>query len=345
MTGEGPINIGVVGAGGWASAFWQEGQNSPDVRLMATYDPARGRAEAFAQIYGGEVVDSLEDLLAHPQVDAVAVFTPNSSHREPAERAAAAGKHVFVDKPIANTVEDAVALIRTCEETGVRLMVGHSTRYHPSSRAIKRILESGQLGQLVMAEANKSHSGGTLLSSRDWRWHWSEAPGGPLMQLSVHLYDTLHYLFGPTKQVTAFAKNDLTASEIEDVFLTLLEFESGLLAYVGTNYIAPGVSYIRVYGRSGNLLSERGRLIHTQVLEDQAEEARELETSQEDVREAEMNEFARAIRTGTAPETDGKAGLLALGVVWAAIRSARGRRPVEVREAMGEAAEAVLADS
>jgi len=339
MDGQKPIGIGVIGTGGWARGFWAEAQQSPEVKLVACWNRTRERAEKFAGKYGGEIAPSLEDLLARPEVEAVANFGSNNIHCEPTLLAAAAGKHVFVDKPIANTFAEAAKMIRACEQAGVTLMVGHSTRYQGANRLLKRLVDSEGLGQVVMVEANVSHSGGTRLSDQQWRWHWDEAPGGPLMQLSIHAYDTLHYFFGPTRRVTALSKRDLLDSEIEDVFLTLLEFESGLLAYVGTNYVAPAVNFIRIYGRKGNVYSEGGKVTHLRPVTDYSTEPVELEIPPARAHAEEMTEFARAIRTGRQPETDGRGGLLALGVVWAAIQSAQRGRTVEVREAMGEAAE------
>jgi len=333
-----PIGIGIVGTGGWARGFWHGGQESPDVKLVACWNRTRERAEKFVGLYGGEIAGSFEELLAYPGVEAIANFASNNFHCEPTKLAAAAGKHVFVDKPIANTCAESAEMIEACERAGVTLMVGHSTRYHGANRLIKQYLEAGELGPIAMVEGNISHSGGTRLSEGSWRWHWEEAPGGPLMQLSIHVYDTLHYLFGPTRRVTALSKRDLLPSEIEDVFLTLLEFESGLLAYVGTNYVAPPINYLRLYGRKGNLYSEQGKVVHLRPKDDWSVEAVEVEPPKLNAFAAEMSEFARAIRTGTPPETDGRGGLLALGVVWAAIQSAEQNRPVEVREAMGEAA-------
>ncbi len=338
MAGQKPIGIGIIGTGGWARAFWAEAQNSPDVKLVACWNRTREKAEKFAERYGGEVVSSLEELIARPDVEAVANFGANNIHCEPTLLAAAAGKHVFVDKPIANTFEESAKMIRACEAAGVTLMVGHSTRYQGVNRVLKQVLETGETGPVAMVEANISHSGGTRLSDAQWRWYWDEAPGGPLMQLSIHAYDTLHYFFGPIRRVTAFSKSDLLPSEIEDVFLTLVEFDSGLLAYVGTNYVAPGINFTRIYAREENLFADNGTAERVRPKADGTSERTALEVPAVQAFAAEMTEFARAIRTKTRPETDGRAGLLALGVVWAAILSAQRGCAVEVREAMGEAA-------
>jgi len=332
------IGIGIIGTGNWARGFWAQAQKAPEVKLVACWNRTRERAEQFAAKYGGEVAPSLEALLENPEVEGVANFAANSFHCKPTEMAAAAGKHVFVDKPIANTVAESVAMIRACREVGITLMVGHSSRYGGQSRAVKSLLDSGRLGQLAMVEANISHSGGTRLSADRWRWHWEEAPGGPLMQLSIHAFDTLHYLFGPTRTATALSRGGLFPSEIEDVFLALLEFESGLLAYVGTNYISPPVHYLRVYGHGGNAFGERRKLTYFKPADDWTVEPEQVPIPKINALAAEMTEFARAIRTKTEPETGGREGLLALGVVWACIKSAEEKRPVQVREVLGEAA-------
>jgi len=334
-----PLGIGVVGTGGWATGFWSEAQQAPEVKVVCCWDPVPGNLARFAERYHCQVAPSLEVLLERPEVEAIANFAPNNHHRGPSELAAAAGKHVFTEKPIANRIEDGAAMMRACAQAGVVLMVGHSARYSGPSRAMKALLEGGRLGQLAMVEANSSHSGGTRLSQELWRWHRDQAPGGPLIQLSVHTFDTLHYLFGPTRRVTALANGSLMPSEIEDVFLVLLEFESGLLAYVGTNYVSPSVSYLRVYGMGGNAYSERGQLTYLKPVTPWSAEAEEVPVAPINAPAAEMAEFARAVRTGTAPETGGKEGLLALALVWASLLSAEQGRAVTVREALGEAAE------
>ena len=343
MAGEKPLGIGVVGTGSWATSFWRQAQSCPDVQVVACWNRTAARAEKFAASYGGEVAPTVEALVRHPGVDAVANFTANNFHRGPTETAAAAGKHVFTDKPIANTMEDAAAMVRACQGAGVTLMVGHSTRYTAWSRALKSLLDSGRVGRAAMAEGNMSHSGGRTLTEKEWRWHRGEAPGGPLMQLALHIFDTMHYFFGPPRRVIALSDASLLSSEIEDVFVALLEFESGLLAYVGTNYVSPPVTYIRIYGQNGNAYATQESITLTAANEEDRWDPKTEEVAIPDVNAyaAEMAEFARAIRTGTPPETGAKEGLLALGVVRGCLLSAEQGRPIEIREALGEAASLV----
>jgi predicted dehydrogenase len=332
------LGIGVIGTGGWARGFWNGAQHAPETELVACWDQVAESAREFGETHHCQPVASLDALLGDPRVEAAAIFTPNNAHRAPAEAAAAAGKHVFTEKPIANSIADAAAIIRACRKAGVTLMVGHSSRYAGASRALKAIVTSGRLGQLAMVEVNHSHSGGTRVTAKEWRWHRDEAPGGPLMQLAVHDFDTLHYLFGPVRRATALSTDKLVGSEIEDVFLSLLEFQSGLLAYVGTSYISPYSSFTRIYGAGGNAYSENGRITLIKVTGPSNAEEETITPPEVAATAAEMTEFARAIRTGTPPETGGTEALLALGVVWACLQSAERGCAVEVKDALGDAA-------
>jgi predicted dehydrogenase len=331
------LRLGIVGTGGWARSFWSKAAECPDVKTVACWDPSADAAERFAEGHGCEAAPTLEALLGRSDVEAIANFAPNAHHRGPTELAAAAGMHVFTEKPIANTIEDGAAMIRACREAGVVLMVGHSSRYSGRSRALRSVIESGRLGALAMAEGHISHSGGLRLSRDAWRWHRDDAPGGPLIQLAVHTFDTMHYLFGPTRRAAALSSGSLTSSEIEDAFLCLLEFESGLLAYVGTNYVCPAAGYLRIYGVGGNAYAEGGEVaVVTTPDEPWKTESESIAVPALNEPAAEMAEFARAVRAGDRPETAGEEGLLALAVVRACLESAERGRPVEIAEVLGE---------
>lgn len=331
------VGIGVVGTGGFCTRFWSEARSSSDVRMVSCWDPNPENAERFSSTFGCRRSAGLDILVRDPEVQAVAIFSPNSHHRVPAEAAADAGKYVYVEKPIANTMADATAMIHACERNGVALMVGHSLRYRGVSRAVKALLDQRTLGQVAMAEINMSYNNGRWLKDDHWRWRREETPGGPLMLLSVHSFDTLHYLFGPSRRVTALSNCSLLPSETEDVFLALIAFESGMLAYAGTNYVAPWTDYLRVYGFGGIIRAEADKVTY-------AKPEGQWETREEDVAFAnvgmyltEMAEFARVIREGGRPETSGAEGLMALAVVHGCLKSAEERRTVEIREVLGDA--------
>lgn len=128
------------------------------------------RAE-FSQKHHCPEAGSYEEILSDGNVDAVILETPNFVHCQQTIEAVQAGKHIFVDKPIANTIEDAKKMVEVCQQARVILAVGHNTRREAGHRKMKFLIDEGALGKIIMAEANFSHSGGLGLRPEQWRWY------------------------------------------------------------------------------------------------------------------------------------------------------------------------------
>jgi predicted dehydrogenase len=321
---------------------------SERVRLVSCWSRSAESREAFVRQYGCRAARSYAELVRDPEVEAVVVTTPNDAHAGPILEAAAHGKHVFVDKPIAHTLADAVAIDGGCRAAGVVLAVGHSARRLRGSRTIKAILEEGSLGKLVMAECNFSNDRSLELTPAQWRWYRDKSPGGPLIQLGVHHADTLHDLFGPVRSVTAMAKRLYTPAEIEDVTMTLLEMESGQLCYLGSNWASQGTFYTYVYGMAANLYFtldfnfwSRSDVVdghsRLEIQRRGSSERTPIPLGPGDALREELEEFAACIRDKKAPEVGGAEAIAALAVVQAAIRSAEIGRTVALKEVLEDA--------
>ena len=317
--------------------------------MVSGYSNSAEKREAFSREFGCRVASSYDELLADPEVEAIIVTTPNDAHAEPIIRAARAGKHVYVDKPIAHTVEDGLRIAREVEQAGVVFAVGHSARRLAGVRHIRRAFQQGDIGQLVMAEANFSNERGLELTPGTWRWYADKSPGGPLIQLGIHHVDLLCYLFGPVAAVTAVKKRLYTRAEVEDVTMTLMEFRSGHLCYVGSAWACPGVFFLNVYGTQANYFYEVNFKYWEQshLLDDHAVlrrqtygemERREVAVARTDMLREQLDEWAVCIREGGRPEVGAAEAIEAVAVVWAAIRSAEEGRRVELQEVMGSAA-------
>ena len=248
-----PVRVAAVGLGRWAKVLADAIKRSDRLRLVNCFSRSEKSRDAFAQQYGCRTAKSYEELLADPEVEGLIITTPNDAHAEPIIKAAEKRKDVYVDKPLAHRLVDAIAIDRTCRNAGIILSVGHSARRLKGSRKIKQIIEQGGIGKLVMAECNFSNDRSLELTPEKWRWYRDRNPGGPLIQLAVHHTDTLHYLFGPAKSVTCMAKRLYTPAESEDVTMTIVEMESGQLCYVGSNWASQGTFFTYVYGMDANL--------------------------------------------------------------------------------------------
>ncbi|MGB9620255.1 MAG: Gfo/Idh/MocA family protein [Armatimonadota bacterium] len=328
------FGLGFVGCGGYGQSLANAAAKSEKLLPVACWDVVPENAEKLAVKSGARTCSTIDELLAIEEVRGVVIASPNNAHRENAEAAAAAGKHVFVDKPIANTIEDALAIIEVCERAGVVLAVGHNSRRMAGHRKVKEMIDSGAIGKPVTVEANFSHAGGLGLKADQWRFTREGCPGLPLMQLGVHFADTAQYLLGDITEVSSFMSHVAIPADNDDVTVSLLRFEGGLLGYLGSNYATPSVYYVNVYGTGGNLYCERGG--HLLYRAADSNDCRPIPLEPVDSQIEELEEFAECALSGAKPEVDGTAALKALAVVRAAIRSNEQRRPVTVAEVIEE---------
>jgi predicted dehydrogenase len=329
---NGPVRAGLVGLGKWGHQLAAAVSGSGKIDFAAGFSRSEGNREAFEKKYGMETEPSYEDFLKRDDLDGVVISASNNAHADLCIRAAEAGKHVFVEKPITNEIAEARRVVAACEEARVTLMVGHSSRRLGGHRVQKEWIENGKLGELVMIDGNISNPMGMTLTQDGWLWHKAESPAGALTQLGVHHADTLLYLGGPIKRVSAFLGRRITRAEIPDVTSTIIEFESGVQGYIGSNFASPRWTFfVNVYGTEGNLLYDRFEgLYHKET--DEARIA--VPYPGVDILQDELEHFADCIRGGTRPETGGKEGIDALAVVVAAIQSAEEGRAVEIAEVM-----------
>jgi len=324
------FGLGFVGCGGYGRSLADAAARSEKLRPVACWDVVAENAEQLARRCGARRCETIEQLLEMSEVQGVVIASPNNAHRENVEAAVSAAKHVFVDKPIANTIEDALAIIDAAEKARVVLSVGHNGRRMAGHRKAKQLVDSGAIGKPVTVEANFSHSGGLGLKPDQWRYTREGCPGLPLMQLGVHFADTVQYLLGDVVEVSSFMSHVATPADNDDVTVSLLRFDGGLLGYLGSNYASPSVYYVNVYGTGGNLYCEGG----TQLLYRPADsnQRRPIPVEPVDTQVEELEEFAECACGGARPEVDGSAALKALAVVRAALKSNELRRPVTIEE-------------
>jgi UDP-N-acetyl-2-amino-2-deoxyglucuronate dehydrogenase len=186
--------IAVVGTGMWAPRL-AEAAGRAGLDVVACFSREEESRRRFAKRFGCEPAASLEEAIEHPSVEGVLLATPNDVHEEQALACAERGRHVFVEKPIADSVEAGERMREACAGAGVTLMVGHAFRRLGAARRVKQLLDAGALGRVALAEANMSLPGS--FAPRAWRAHRSRNPGGPIMQLGIHHVDTLSYWLGP----------------------------------------------------------------------------------------------------------------------------------------------------
>jgi predicted dehydrogenase len=298
----------------------------PSLRLVTCYSRNQEKREAFASDFECEAASSFEAAIEQPEVQGVLLITPNNVHAEQSIACAERGKHIFVEKPIADTMADGQAIQAAC--AGVTLQVGHCCRRLGAARKVKELLTAGRLGQVVLAEANFSLP--STLTPDKWRYYRETCPGGPLMQLGVHHADTLQYWLGPVKRVHGSFARLSTEAEIDDVGSVLIEFESGARGTLNSSYVSPKTFYLRLFGTEANLFYETDMSIWPNAEKMDPATTLTLQTKSgsetiafetRDMLMDELDEFARCIRGEAVPETGAAEGLAALQVIRGALES------------------------
>ena len=226
--GPAPVRVGVVGLGYWGPNLARNFDRLPGSELRYLCDasePARERAAPFFP--RARTTGALDELLSDPELDAVAVATDVRTHAELAARVLAAGKHCFVEKPLARSVAEAERVAAAAEEAGRMLMVGHLLEYHPGVDKLKEIADAGELGDILYLYSNRLNLG-KLRSDENALW-----------SLGAHDVSVVLRLAGEEPHdVHAFGESYMRPG-VEDVVFCYLRFPSGLTAHLHLSWLDP----------------------------------------------------------------------------------------------------------
>jgi len=301
--------------------------------LIAVTSRDQARADAFAGEFNARrAYDDFEAMLDDDDVEAVYIATPNALHAEQVVAAAAAGKHVLCDKPLATNVEDARRAVDACQKSGRHLGIMFQTRRHGGMAEAVRLVAEGALGRVLVAEVEMS-AGRRLPVG--WRTDPSLAGLGTLNNIGVHCVDLLRYLLGSeVTEVTCLVDRE-PGFEIDTTATLLMRFEQGTLAYVNANQSVPQPrDDVVLYGTEGRFvaanLSRPNREGTVSVLTSGTETV--TEASSADAYRLTLEAFSRAIAEGRAPTPDGIDGLRSVQVSAAIATALHEKRVVRVEQ-------------
>jgi len=342
----GSRGFGIVGTGVIAAMHAVAIGTLPGARLVAVTDVAAGAATAFAAAHGCAAEPGLDALLARGDVDVVCVCVPSGLHAEIGTRAAKAGKHLVVEKPIDVSLPAADRLIGAARAAGVALTVISQHRFDPGLIELKRLLGEGTLGRLVLGEAStKWYRTQAYYDSAGWRGTWT-MDGGSLMNQGVHYVDLLRWCMGPVTEVTAVCATQAHQIEVEDTALAIVRFGSGAVGTIASSTAAyPGFPQrLEVTGTDGTVIVEDGRIVRRAfgpgaraagnggdgVDGGEAGAGAAADPAAIDVAShaAQLADLLAAIGEGREPAVSGQDGRDALEIVCAVYESARTGRTV-----------------
>ena len=355
-----PVKLAIVGLGRWARVLTRAARQSDKLQIVSAFSRSEERRTAFEKDLGVPAAPDLKTLLSNPEIGGVILPVPNEQHFPLAEQVARAGKHVYTEKPIAQTLEDGFRIAALEKQHGVSVTVGHSARLMAGIRIIRERIDRGELGRVAFMEANFSNERALELTPQTWRWYKDRAPGGPLSQLAIHQFDVLHFLGGEVSEVSSMAsKLSPVGAEVDDQSMTLLRFADGKVGYVGSCWTSPGIFAVRVFGSKGLMhyeidfgtwdtphLLHKASTLYIQRGKDGWAKREEIALPESDMFRAELEMFAESCASGKANELTAYNGNVAVAMVYAALRSIeRKGQAVRIADVMEETRARVAAQA
>jgi predicted dehydrogenase len=288
------IEAAIFGLGRWGRALVES--SGGGLRFTRAVEPDMAPAADFATKHGLRLSTQAE-VLADPSIQAVVLATPHSLHRAQVEAAAATGKAVFCEKPLALNTVDARAMLDACRAAGVPMAVGHNRRFWPAIAALRGMIAEGTLGQLLHIEGHNSNLNSDAVTG-GWRLAPGESPGGGMTGAGLHALDACIGLFGPVRRVTARLMEHPPAPAPRDSISVILEFANGTSGMMATLRATPFFWRVHVFGTKGSaeVLGE------TEMVVRRANAAPERITfPPEDSLRAELDAFAAQVEHGAPP--------------------------------------------
>lgn len=245
------IQAAIVGLGTWGQHLVTCAQGSDVIRFVAGATRTPAKAELFCSQHQIRLAAGFEDLLKDKSIDAVVLTTPHSAHAKQIEQAAAAGKHVFVEKPLGLSREACEKAVEACARHGVTLAVGYNWRFQPALREIRAMLEDGRLGRLLHIEGNFCGPSAYRFRREHWRQDRDEVPAGGMTGRGVHVVDAMLYLAGRIESVSAQSHRLVQDFGADDTTSMLFRFAGGATAYLGTVIATAETWRMQVFGSNG----------------------------------------------------------------------------------------------
>ena len=320
------IKVGLIGAGTMGRVHAAAYGRLQTAHLTTICDHYVEKAHRLAGA-GVNVVRNYREVLEDPDIDLVDVCLPTHLHKEVATAAAAAGKHVFCEKPIALSVEDAKEMVQVCQQAGVKLGVGHVVRFFPDYLKAKDLVEGGRIGDPKVVRTSR---GGSFprWSQDNWFADYSKS-GGPIVDLIIHDIDWLLWMFGPVKRVFAKSVRKEESNELLDHAFVTLRFANGIIAHLEGSWAQPqGTPFATSFEIAGTKgLYEYSKVQATPLLLRTAQEENQAQSVPEsplllDPYTAQLEVFLDAIIANTEVPVSGIEAAPALEVALAARTSA-----------------------
>ncbi len=345
------VGFGIIGCGNIGPVHAAAIAGVKGAKLVGVSDVVEKSARALAEQYGAEAYTDYRKMLERKDLDAVCICVPSGLRVDIAVTSALAGKHVLSEKPLEISTQRIDRIIAATEQSKVLLGCIFQSRFAEGPQLLKKAIEQGRFGKLVLGNAYiKWYRSPEYYSSSGWRGTWKFDGGGALMNQGIHQIDLLQWFMGPVKSVRAQMKCAVHEGlEVEDLACAMLEFENGAYGTIeGSTAIWPGCpARVDIHGADGGAWLEDGAIKYWKFKKRAAGDAKiESALKQESVlgsgagdplaslktegHRRQIEDFARAIRTGGKPRIDGREGRNAVALIEAIYKAAKTGKTVQL---------------
>jgi len=245
------LNAAIVGLGWWGKTLVRAVQGKGEIQVVTGATGRRALAEDFAAEQGFTLKDSLSDVLADPDVQAVILATPHLDHEAHVIAAAKAGKHIFIEKPFTLNKASAERAIAAVKDAGVMIGLGHNRRFHPHMAMLRTRVQAGDLGTILHVEGTMTAPNGLFLKPDSWRVDPRQSPAGGMAGMGIHMIDSMIDIVGPIADVTCQSLHRAVPSGAQDTTSILLAFRDGPTGYVSCMSATAPTYRFCVYGSKG----------------------------------------------------------------------------------------------
>ena len=336
------VRFGIIGCGVIAPTHASALDKIGNARLIAVADILEERAREFAEKHGVEdYYTNYRELLGRDDIDAVSICTPHYLHAPMAIDAAESGKHVLVEKPMAITMAEADEMIERCAAASVKLAAVFQHRFDPAAQSIRKAIDEGRLGKLVMGGAYTRWYRSQEYYGGSWRGKLAEGAGGALINQAIHMVDLLRWFMGPVDTIAANVATVTHSIEVEDLAVASIKFKNGALGTVEASVsTVPNMpERLEISGTRGTVAIEGTKLARWDVDGERLEQAQDNEscdtrfqgkTYYGDSHPRQIEDFVQAVIDDRLPYIDGVKGRDAVEVVLGIYESARNGKQVKI---------------
>ncbi len=330
------LGVAIIGAGMVANTHVTALQGVEGARIAGVYSREPAATAAFAAKYGLRAFGSYDEALADEGTDIISICLPPALHTEFGLRAAAAGKHLIVEKPMDISVARAGELIAAYRAARLKLAVIFQNRFTPAAQRVKKALDAGLLGGLILGDVYvKWYRSPEYYAGKAWRGTWGVEGGGALINQAIHTIDLLQWFMGGAKSVAGLTRALVHTIETEDLGVAAVEYLSGALGVIeGSTAVTPGYKErIEIHGTKGSLTLQGGLVTEWRVEGCRPEDYLDTvkvsygETNSPAIADvnhrAQFADFVAAVREDREPLVTGEEGIKSLAIVLAIYQSSR----------------------